>query len=151
MVIPYFTLLPPLDPEEAPGDLVALDPELPPDVLAPEDDEPPVDPEDDPVLAPEEDEPPVDPEEDPVLAPEDDEPPEVAVDPVVAAPVATPDAAAPVPVSFAPGLTTLPKPIVLAVGRATTWEYLRVVFPSPKSISTSIFTARGGPWGVELS
>lgn len=134
VVIPYFTLLPPLDPEEAPGDLVALDPELPPDVLAPEDDEPPVDPEDDPVLAP-----------------DDDEPPVVAVDPVVAAPVATPDAAAPVPVSFAPGLTTLPKPIVLAVGRATTWEYLRVVFPSPKSISTSIFTARGGPWGVELS
>ena len=141
MVIPYFALLPPLDPEEAPGDLVALDPELPPDVLAP-----PEDPEDDPVLAPEDDEPPVDPEDDPVLAPEDDEPPVVA-----AAPVATPDAAAPVPVSFAPGLTTLPKPIVLAVGRATTWEYLRVVFPSPKSISTSIFTARGGPWGVELS
>ena len=46
---------------------------------------------------------------------------------------------------LAPGSTTLPSAMELAVGRATTWEYRLIVLPSAPSISTSIFTALGGP------
>lgn len=121
-------------------------------MVAPLPEEPPVDFDPLPELLPEVFEPLV-PDD---LAPEDveplgvdfDAPPDVEFPPEAELDEEEPeeeDEEVPLSGEFAPGSTTLPSATEFAVGRATTWEYRRMVLPSALSISTSIFTALGGP------